>query len=81
VISVSDTGSGMEPQIRERIFQPFFTTKELGKGTGLGLSMVHAIVSDHGGFLEVASEPGYGSTFHLYLPVTIDAPGRDLEVQ
>ena len=68
VIKVADTGEGMSKEIIERIFDPFFTTKEVGKGTGLGLSTAQGIVSSHGGFLSVASEPGEGSTFTLHLP-------------
>jgi signal transduction histidine kinase len=68
-ISVADTGCGMEEEIRGRIFEPFFTTKPLGKGTGLGLSVTAAIVQSQNGFIDVQSEPGEGSTFHIYLPV------------
>lgn len=68
VISVTDTGSGIEPVVLNRIFEPFFTTKELGKGTGLGLSTVLAIVKSHGGFIEVNSVLGKGTEFRVYLP-------------
>ena len=68
VISVSDTGTGIPASVVDKIFEPFFTTKEIGKGTGLGLSMVLAIVKSHGGFVNVASNPGEGTTFKVYLP-------------
>ncbi len=67
--SVTDTGSGIPPEILPRIFSPFFTTKEKGKGTGLGLSIVHGVVSKAGGFIEVESVVGTGTTFHVYLPI------------
>jgi len=68
ILSVTDTGTGIPPEILEKIFDPFFTTKESGKGTGLGLSMTMGIVKSHGGFITIDSDPGKGSTFRVHLP-------------
>jgi hemerythrin-like metal-binding protein len=68
-IEVADTGKGMLPEVRKRIFEPFYTTKPVGKGTGLGLSLSYDIVAKHGGSFTVSSEAGQGSTFHIDLPM------------
>jgi CheY-like chemotaxis protein len=68
LLTISDTGQGMDPETLERIYLPFFTTKDVGKGTGLGLSVVYGVVKDHQGLVRCESRPGKGTTFRIYLP-------------
>jgi two-component system cell cycle sensor histidine kinase/response regulator CckA len=77
--SVADTGEGIPPEVLPRIFDAFFTTKEVGKGTGLGLSIVHRVVTQAGGFVEIQTALGHGTTFHIYFPAAagaLDAPKK-----
>lgn len=73
-LTLSDTGSGIPPHILPHIFEPFFTTKEVGKGTGLGLAVAYGIIKAHGGWIDVESELGCGTRFHLYLPASASRP-------
>jgi signal transduction histidine kinase len=79
-LSIADTGSGMAPEIQEKIFDPYFTTKEVGKGTGMGLAIIHGIVKSYGGFVTFESQAGEGTVFHVYFPALADAiqPGTKL---
>ena len=73
-LSIEDTGKGIDPEIHDKIFNPYFTTIEVGKGTGMGLAIIHGIVKSYGGFLTFDSQPGEGTIFHVFLPVVPDAP-------
>ncbi len=84
-LSVEDTGDGISQEVIDRIFEPFFSTKEAGKGTGLGLSVVYGIITQHGGWIDVSSEPSGGTLFEIYLPITADTeeekPSKDIPLE
>ncbi len=77
LISISDTGMGMDNETREKVFEPFYTTKEVDKGTGLGLSIVYGIIKQHDGYITVYSERGQGTNFSIYLPLTKQSADKD----
>lgn len=83
-LTVSDTGKGIDPGMLDKIFEPYFTTKEKGKGTGLGLAVVHGIIKAHGGEITVCSDPGKGSTFNVFIPLmekpAMENAGKKVEI-
>jgi signal transduction histidine kinase len=72
MIAIKDEGQGIPPDLRAHLFEPFFTTKEVGAGTGLGLSIAYGIIEEHGGWIDVESEPGGGACFTVHLPLEVE---------
>jgi len=79
-LTVSDTGHGIDPEIKDRIFDPYFTTREVGKGSGMGLAVVHGIVMNHDGAITVDSEVGKGTTFNVFLPIVEREPVSEITI-
>src|SRR5206468_5018289 len=77
IVTIRDDGAGMAPEVQARIFDPFFSTKDVGGGTGLGLAISHGVIAAHGGRIEVESAPGRGATFRIVLPVALPAASLD----
>ena len=77
-LTIEDTGTGIDPAIQDRIFDPYFTTKEVGKGSGMGLAIVHGIIHNHGGVISVKSEMGCGSVFTVLLPASPTPPADEV---
>jgi len=80
-LTVKDSGCGMDPGVMDRIFEPYYTTKEQGKGTGLGLSVIHGIIKNHGGDICVSSQPGKGTTFTVYMPIIDEIESETEEIK